>query len=294
MFYRGDQTVIRVRDTAIDPGRPVSAADVEVRGADGTFRPIADTGRLYHGTRGEWSDANPNGLAMTFYGETRDVAERYAAGRGGRRSTSGAERIVERDMPPADRILDLTTREGHAILASLAPVGGRADEWIAQAARGLADMDAPGGDASALWRLSTNVWQLSKNAEGTAAESIARLVSRLRDHDYEAIRFTDDQHSTVAVFDDVPKIEATEVAGTATAAEGFDSPDDVAALRQMESLEHDLRMFLLEDDAKGLTVRLNDEGDVVSAADAIADLDADEAAIAAARACMVPPGGDMA
>lgn len=76
--------------------------------------------------------------------------------------------------------------------------------------------------------------------------------------------------------------------------EGFDSPDDVAALRQMDSLEHDLRMFLLEDDARGLTVRLNEEGDVINAADAIAELDQDEAAIAAARACMVPPGGDMA
>ncbi|WP_308815574.1 hypothetical protein [Sphingomonas sp. GV3] len=88
-------------------------------------------------------------------------------------------------------------------------------------------------------------------------------------------------------------IDAPSAADAAPIA-GFDTPEDVAAVRQIDSLEHDLRMFLLEDDAKGLTVRLNDEGDVISAADAMTDLDADEAAIAAARACMAPHEGEMA
>ena len=73
-------------------------------------------------------------------------------------------------------------------------------------------------------------------------------------------------------------------------AAGFDHPDDIAAARQMDSLEHDLRMFLAEDEAKGLTVKLDENGDAISAADALEALDVDEAAITAARACMVPGG----
>lgn len=71
-----------------------------------------------------------------------------------------------------------------------------------------------------------------------------------------------------------------------TPIEGFDNPDDVAALQQIDSLEHDLRQWLADDEAAGATVRLNDDGDVISAADALADLDADDAAIEAAWACM--------
>lgn len=92
---------------------------------------------------------------------------------------------------------------------------------------------------------------------------------------------------------EVAKVEPDAAAlGPPRAVEGFDGPDDVAAARQIDSLEHDLRMFMAEDEAAGLTVRLSDDGDVVSAADAMADLDADDAAIAAARACMVPGGGE--
>jgi hypothetical protein len=68
--------------------------------------------------------------------------------------------------------------------------------------------------------------------------------------------------------------------------QGFDTPDDVAAARLLDSLEHDLRMMMNDDPAT--TVRLSDEGDVVSLADLLADLDADEATVRAARACMTP------
>jgi hypothetical protein len=69
----------------------------------------------------------------------------------------------------------------------------------------------------------------------------------------------------------------------------FDDPAGDGVTRQIDSLEHDLRMFLLEDEAQGLTVRLDEEGDVVSAADVLAEIDGFEADIAAARACMAPP-----
>lgn len=75
---------------------------------------------------------------------------------------------------------------------------------------------------------------------------------------------------------------------------GFDSPDDVAAARQIDSLEHDIRMSLEEEGAANLQVRLDDEGKPVTVRDALDDLDADDAAIAAARACMVPAGGPSA
>lgn len=78
--------------------------------------------------------------------------------------------------------------------------------------------------------------------------------------------------------------------GGAPRLEGYDSPDGVAAQAQMDSLEHDLRMWLAEDEAAGVTVRLSEEGDVLNAADVLDDLDADDAAIEAARACMVPGG----
>lgn len=74
-------------------------------------------------------------------------------------------------------------------------------------------------------------------------------------------------------------------------ASGFDSPDDVAAARQIDSLEHDLRMVLDEKGGADFQVRLDDEGRPVTARQALDDLDADDAAIAAARACMVPAGG---
>lgn len=67
---------------------------------------------------------------------------------------------------------------------------------------------------------------------------------------------------------------------------GFDDPDDTAATRQLDSLEHDLRQFLDEDDARGMTVQLTEDGEVINAADVLADLDLDDAAIDAARNCL--------
>lgn len=129
-----------------------------------------------------------------------------------------------------------------------------------------------------------------------------RLYDALRDagYDVDGLSGTADLTPDGAAFVNARRARAAETGGPAAVdrampatAEpddlpivGFDHPDDVAAARQIDSLEHDLRMFLLEEDANGFTVRLNEEGDVVSAADALADIDADDAAIEAARACM--------
>lgn len=91
----------------------------------------------------------------------------------------------------------------------------------------------------------------------------------------------------------VERIDPPDEISPATRAEvlqAFDDPAGAGATHQIDSLEHDLRMWLADDEAAGLTVRLNEEGDVISAADALHELDQDEAAIAAARACMAPGG----
>ena len=67
---------------------------------------------------------------------------------------------------------------------------------------------------------------------------------------------------------------------------GFDHPDDMAAARQIDSLSHDLRQLVESEAGRDLTVRINEEGDVISAVDALNDLDADDAALDAAWACL--------
>lgn len=68
--------------------------------------------------------------------------------------------------------------------------------------------------------------------------------------------------------------------------DGWDDIDDAAARLQTDSMEHDLRMAVDEDG--DLMVRVSEEGEMMRAADVLDDIDADDAAIAAARACMVP------
>ena len=331
--------------------------------------PAAPGRTLYHGTRGAWQDGNPNELGMTFFGETRDIAERYAEGGGGRRQASGAPTVIERSLPGDAAILDVRTLEGARVLADLPLGGSRADELIRAAQRAVNDATTPGLDpgGNAVWNVSHALWSSTKNAAGSWATGIRRdIVDALRTRGYAGIQFTDDAHSTIALFDDVATARAIEpeppepLAATtdmerywsdaATSGErieplyavrdantgaltwwtasrqqaqrmlresperytmeridppddvtpsarrealaAFDDPDGDGVTRQIDSLEHDLRMFLEQDEAAGLTVRLDEEGDVISAADLLDELDGDEAAIATARACMVPGGGD--
>ena len=87
---------------------------------------------------------------------------------------------------------------------------------------------------------------------------------------------------------DPPAEMADPVPASLTA---FDDPDGAAIARQIDSLEHDLRMLLDSEEGADMTVRLDDEGDVINAADALDDLDDDFAAFDRAEACMTP-GGD--
>ncbi|WP_287459188.1 hypothetical protein [Sphingomonas sp.] len=95
----------------------------------------------------------------------------------------------------------------------------------------------------------------------------------------------------------VERIDPPEEIAPATRAEvlrAFDDPNGEGVAHQIDSLEHDLRMWLADGEGADLTVRLNEEGDVINAADALHELDQDEAAIAAARACMALGRGEQA
>jgi hypothetical protein len=70
------------------------------------------------------------------------------------------------------------------------------------------------------------------------------------------------------------------------AARAFDDPHGEGAARQIESLEHDLRMAVDAD--PDLMVRLGDDGEPRALADILKEQDEEAAAIAAARACMAP------
>lgn len=70
--------------------------------------------------------------------------------------------------------------------------------------------------------------------------------------------------------------------------ERVDRADDAVAERHIQSLEHDLRMLL--DEQPDLSFRVTEDGDVQNLADILAELDADDDAVAAARACLSPKG----
>lgn len=95
--------------------------------------------------------------------------------------------------------------------------------------------------------------------------------------------------------DDMGHVEAGDKPGTALVPApigGFDSVEDAGAARLLDSLEHDLRMLMAAE--PDLSVRLDAEGPDRLLSDVMDELDGDEAAIAAARACLTPPrpGGE--
>lgn len=298
-------------DTAIDAVPHIDVADevaLKPRGAGETARPAgaeavpretgsdvprdgvpASASMLYHGTRGDWADANPNGMGMTFFGENADIAQRYAQGGGGRRM-AGEPRVITRDALAPSSILDLTTLDGARVLASLDMPKGRAREWVQAAQRAVNDATTPGADPSgtALWSLSHAVWSGTKVAAGSWADSIRReIVGALEAKGYRGMRFTDDAHPTVAVFDDAARLADDARAAPISTDEriaGFDRPDDAGATTQIDSLEHDARIAVAAD--PGMTVTLEEGGAGVRLADVLADLDDDAAAIQHARNCL--------
>lgn len=111
------------------------------------------------------------------------------------------------------------------------------------------------------------------------ADQTARIADLV-----ERDRLTPDEAIVRVAQEDMQAAWAPERA--AAQLDGWDDIEGVAAQLQTDSMEHDLRMLVeAGDDAM---VRINDEGEMMRAADVIADLDGDEAAIAAARACMMP------
>lgn len=71
---------------------------------------------------------------------------------------------------------------------------------------------------------------------------------------------------------------------------GFADPFEGTGPRTLtESLEHDVRMIAR--DAPDTPVRLSDEGEAMRLVDVLEDLDSDDAALSAARNCMVPVRG---
>ena len=68
------------------------------------------------------------------------------------------------------------------------------------------------------------------------------------------------------------------------ATEGFDHPVDVAAQRQIDSIEHDLRQHAEAE--PGASYRIDEEGGERTIGQIFDELDADDAAIEAARACL--------
>ncbi|WP_225205092.1 hypothetical protein [Novosphingobium huizhouense] len=190
------------------------AEDIPVANADGEITPqweqhltnaearaavIEQSGRqaLFHATAGMWEPANPNGLGMTFWAENVMDAARYAGAGGGRRVVGKAGRILVEAAPASAKLLDITTQEGLAVLASL-PEKGRISKIIVQDAK--RDLTIGGANAT------NSLWSFTKRITGSDAEGIRRhIVDELRSRGYEGIRFQDDTHTTIAVFDGSPE-----------------------------------------------------------------------------------------
>lgn len=149
----------------------------------------ADGGKaLFHGTAGPRQDADPRGLGMMFWAEEARYAERYAGAGGGGRQASSTGRIEVREAP--ENILDITTPKGLAVLAGLPKSGFLAARVIAAAGRGA-------------WDASDQLWSLTKTAgKPGAADLRAGIVEPLRALGYQGIRFKDDIHPTVAIFEE--------------------------------------------------------------------------------------------
>lgn len=272
--WRAAQASIDREVFGIDPARPGPidvAAGVDVRqhnrdgemlpdwerhleGVEATAERVRAEGDvpLFHGTAGAWREAGDSGLGMTFFAEDAYAASRYAGASGGRRGAGrpgGEGRILVQPVPGNTRILDITTPEGVVALASL-PAEGRMAAPIIEAAKRAVDEGDPG-------RASVQLWQATKNAAGSDARGIREaIVDQLAARGYNGIRFLDDSHPTVALFDEpAPRsaasaspalrdeLEAEGLAGPAVAdleaGKVFDDPTGPAVERVADLAWHD-------------------------------------------------------
>lgn len=269
---------------------------------------------LYHGTRGERKAENPNGLGLTFFAEEERFAQRYAEGAGGRRANEGVPRIETIEAPPPETVLDITTREGLSVLSALSPQGRIGQIIVSDAKKDLADILQEGPRIGL--RANTSFFGFTKSiAASDAAGFRADIVDALAEQGYRAIRFNDDQHVSVGVFD-APASPATPTITIAPDGQAdFAAPTGAQVRTALERRTEggirptgpqrapgedgglfdtrDTTGDMLEpapaspaDLFDNMAFRLDEEGDVVNPADLLAEFDEDAAFIKTIKDCL--------
>lgn len=269
---------------ANDAGEMTTAWEAHLNQAEAKAREIAAAGDqpLFHATSGEWQAANPSGLGMTFWAENVMDAARYAGAGGGRRAVGNTGRVMVQRLPSGAKLLDITTPEGLSVLAGLPQQGRIAGVIIKDAARDLRE-----GGANA----TNSFWSYTKRVSGGDAVGIKRyIVDALRAEGYAGMRFMDDRHTSVALFDEPP---ATALDNGAAVDPNLAARDRERALLGAEApmrakTEQDGTMGSpLFDAADQPKFDLGDGKGARTIAEIEAELDADQAAIDAIKGCLL-------
>jgi len=101
------------------------------------------------------------------------------------------------------RIIDTTTQQGLAEIAAMTPTNGLMQRLVDAAKRDVAKSDTG--------QFSTNFWSITKGARANGSSIEQGIVKALKDAGYDGIRFSDDQHKTIALFDSgLAKLDATQ------------------------------------------------------------------------------------
>jgi len=146
------------------------------------------------------------------------------------------------------------------------------------------DWQSPNDELDTYWRYQAEtpegmqpVWAM-RDASGAIVKwaPSKRAIARELDREFFPENFTVGQVE--------PSLRGAEAEPMPAPIAGFDNPDDIAATRQIDSMVHDLKMLV--DEVPDMRVRVGDDGVDHPLADVLAELDADEAAIDAARKCM--------
>jgi hypothetical protein len=161
---------------------------------------------LFHGTSGAKKKVNPNGMGLTFFAENELDAARYAGSAGGNRLVGNKGRIEVQAISPDAKLLDATNPEGLNVLASLNADGRLSGEFVRQAKRDIAE-----GTTN---RFSLQFWTDTKRAAGSSADDILNNIAEpLRKMGYAGLKFSDDRHPTIALFDEPSASPAADTTG---------------------------------------------------------------------------------
>jgi hypothetical protein len=134
-------------------------------------------------------------------------------------------RIVEGDLHGAS-LLDTTTPEGVAVIAKLTPTN-RVMRSLVDSAK----MDAQQGDTA---QFNTNFWGATKRAGVHADQLRDGIIKAMKDAGYDGIRFVDDGHTSVGLFDTgLSKLKTKEPAAHVPEPEKV--PEKAPAARREES-----------------------------------------------------------